>query len=73
MRIMEATKALEGFQTRKALQDSFFLFKKDIDHFFYRIEHESEDETAMQEIPEVMVYILRNMDSTDGSVRTPWV
>jgi leucyl-tRNA synthetase len=40
MRIMEATEALEGFQTRKALQDSFFLFKKDIDHFFYRIEHQ---------------------------------
>jgi leucyl-tRNA synthetase len=58
MRIMEATEALEGFQTRKALQDSFFLFKKDIDHFFYRIEHESENETAIQEIREVMVYVL---------------
>ncbi len=58
MRVMEATEALEGFQTRKALQDSFFLFKKDIDHFFYRIEHESENETAIQEIAEVMVYVL---------------
>ena len=58
MRIMEATEALEGFQTRKALQDSFFLFKKDIDHFFYRINHETEDQTAMEEIAEVLVYVL---------------
>ena len=58
MRIMEATEALEGFQTRKALQDSFFLFKKDIDHFFYRIEHETENDTAIHEIAEVMVYVL---------------
>ena len=58
MRINDATEALEGFQTRKALQDSFFLFKKDIDHFFYRIEHQTEDEEAMKEISEVLVYIL---------------
>ncbi len=73
MRIMEATEALEGFQTRKALQDSFFLFKKDIDHFFYRIEHETEDETAMQEIAEVMVYVLGIWIRLNGSVRTPWM
>jgi len=58
MRIKDATEALEGFQTRKALQDSFFLFKKDIDHLFYRIEHQSEDEEAMNEIAEVLVYVL---------------
>ncbi|UTB33948.1 MAG: leucine--tRNA ligase [Methanobacterium sp. ERen5] len=58
MRIKEATEALEGFQTRKALQDAFFLFKKDIDHLFYRIEHQSEDEEAMKEIAEVLVYLL---------------
>lgn len=58
MRIMDATKALEGFQTRKALQEAFFLFKKDIDHFFFRIEHETEDAVAMEEIAEVLVYIL---------------
>ncbi|ADZ08270.1 leucyl-tRNA synthetase [Methanobacterium lacus] len=58
MRINDATEALEGFQTRKALQDAFFLFKKDIDHLFYRIEHQSEDEEAMNEIAEVLVYIL---------------
>lgn len=58
MRIKDATEALEGFQTRKALQDSFFLFKKDIDHLFYRIEHQTEDEEAMNEIAEVLVYVL---------------
>ncbi len=58
MRIMDTTKAMEGFQTRKALQEAFFLFKKDIDHFFFRIEHETEDAVAMEEIAEVLVYIL---------------
>lgn len=58
MRINDATEALEGFQTRKALQDAFFLFKKDIDHLFYRIEHQTEDEEAMNEIAEVLVYML---------------
>ena len=32
MRIKDATEALEGFQTRKALQELLFIFKKDIDH-----------------------------------------
>jgi leucyl-tRNA synthetase len=58
MRIKDATDALEGFQTRKALQDAFFLFKKDIDHLFYRIEHQTEDEEAMNEVAEVLVYVL---------------
>jgi leucyl-tRNA synthetase len=58
MRIKDATEALEGFQTRKALQDAFFLFKKDIDHFFYRIEHETEDHAAMIEVSKVLVYLL---------------
>ena len=58
MRIKDATEALEGFQTRKALQDAFFIFKKDIDHYFYRIEHEFEDESARKEIAEILAYIL---------------
>ena len=58
MRVRDATEALEGFQTRKALQDAFFLFKKDIDHFFYRIEHETENDAAMKEIAEVLVYVM---------------
>ena len=37
--VKDATKALEAFQTRKALQESLFLLKKDIDHYLYRIKH----------------------------------
>lgn len=35
--IKEATEALEVFQTRKALQESLFLLKKDVDHYMYRV------------------------------------
>lgn len=58
MRIKDATEALEGFQTRKALQELLFIFKKDIDHYFHRIEHELEDEEAKEEISNVLTYIL---------------
>lgn len=37
--IKEATGALEGFQTRKALQNALFLLRKDIDHYLYRVKH----------------------------------
>lgn len=37
--IKNATKALEVFQTRQALQDSLFLLKKDVDHYLYRVKH----------------------------------
>lgn len=37
--IKEATEALDGFQTRKALQESLFLLKKDVDHYLYRVKH----------------------------------
>ena len=57
MRMRDATTALEGFQTRKALQESFFLFKKDIDHYFHRIEG-MDDEASRKEIGEVLVHIL---------------
>jgi leucyl-tRNA synthetase len=57
MRVRDATTALEGFQTRKALQESLFLFKKDIDHYFHRIEG-MDDEASRKEIGEVLVYIL---------------
>ncbi len=43
IRINDATTALEGFQTRKALQDSLFLLKKDVDHYMYRTKHLLED------------------------------
>lgn len=60
MRIKDATEALEGFQTRKALQELLFIFKKDIDHYFHRIEHELEDEAAKEEILNVLTYVLNN-------------
>ena len=37
--IKASTEALEVFQTRKALQESLFLLKKDIDHYIYRVNH----------------------------------
>lgn len=55
MRIRDATEALEGFQTRKALQEALFLFKKDIDYYFRRIGDE-----VNPEIINVLVYILDN-------------
>lgn len=57
MRMRDATTALEGFQTRKALQESLFLFKKDIDHYFHRIEG-MDDEASRKEIGKVLVHIL---------------
>ncbi len=58
MRIRDATEALEGFQTRKALQESLFLFKKDIDHYLHRIEYELGDQESREEISKVLIYIL---------------
>lgn len=60
MRIKDTTEALEGFQTRKALQEALFLFKKDVDHYFHRIEHELNDEDAKKEISNVLTYVLSN-------------
>ena len=37
--IKAAGEALEVFQTRKALQESLFLLRKDIDHYLYRQSH----------------------------------
>jgi len=60
MHIKSATEALEDFQTRKALQESLFLFKKDIDHYFYRIEHELGEEYVYSEISNILIYVLSN-------------
>jgi leucyl-tRNA synthetase len=57
-RIRDATKALEGFQTRKALQETLFLFKKDMDHYLHRVDHELKDENSIGEIRQVLAYIL---------------
>ncbi|MEN4006820.1 MAG: leucine--tRNA ligase [Methanobacteriaceae archaeon] len=60
MRIKDTTEALEGFQIRKALQEALFLFKKDVDHYLHRIEHELEDVVAREEISDVLIYVLSN-------------
>lgn len=57
-RVYDATQALEGFQTRKALQESLFLFKKDIDHYLYRVNSLLTDTAAKEEIAEVLAYVL---------------
>ncbi|KZX14224.1 leucine--tRNA ligase [Methanobrevibacter filiformis] len=56
LRIKDATIALESFQTRKALQDSFFLLKKDIDHYMYRTKHliETKDSAVIYALSTVL-------------------
>ncbi|HMK54251.1 MAG TPA: leucine--tRNA ligase [Methanobacteriaceae archaeon] len=57
-RVKDATEALEGFQTRKALQESLFLFKKDIDHYLYRVDVQMNDPDTKEEIADVLAYVL---------------
>lgn len=57
-RVRDATQALEGFQTRKALQEALFLFKKDIDHYLHRVDHELKEGDGQEEIIQVLAYIL---------------
>lgn len=58
MRIRDSTKALEGFQTRKALQEALFLMKKDVDHYLYRVKHEIKDEKILNEVTDTLTYLL---------------
>ncbi|MDL2246146.1 leucine--tRNA ligase [Methanobrevibacter sp. OttesenSCG-928-K11] len=58
LRIKEATEALEGFQTRKALQESFFLLKKDIDHYIYRAQNNETTAYVLSEVFEKWLKIL---------------
>ena len=51
-KIAMATEALEGFQTRKALQAGLFLFRKDVDYYLNRITAVEEEEK------ETLKYIL---------------
>lgn len=60
IRIANATEALEGFQTRKAVQESLFLFKKDVDHYIHRIENFLDDEDETAEIRFTMEKIIGN-------------
>jgi leucyl-tRNA synthetase len=57
-RVRDATQALEGFQTRKALQEALFLFKKDIDHYLHRVDHKLKEKETQDEITDVLAYIL---------------
>lgn len=63
IRINDATKALEGFQTRKALQDSLFLLKKDVDHYMYRTKHliEENENKCDGEKDEALVFVLSSI------------
>lgn len=51
-KIITATDALEKFQTRKALQSSLFLFRKDVDYYLNRITIIGEEEK------ETLIYIV---------------
>jgi len=58
-KIEEATGALEGFQTRKALQASLFLFRKDIDHYLNRITViENEEKETLKYIVNTWIRLL---------------
>jgi leucyl-tRNA synthetase len=63
LRLKDATAALEVFQTRKALQDSLFLLKKDIDHYLFRVENR-EDESV--------IYVLSTLFKTWIKILTPF-
>ena len=54
-----ATEALEGFQTRKALQASLFLFRKDVDYYLNRITSiESEEKETLKYILNTWIRLL---------------
>ena len=61
LRIKNATEALEVFQTRKALQEAFFLLKKDLDHYMYRTKHliETKDPAMIYVLTKVLESWLR--------------
>ncbi|MCC7554110.1 MAG: leucine--tRNA ligase [Methanobacteriaceae archaeon] len=62
-RIKKSTEALESFQTRKALQESFFLLKKDLDHYMHRNANTDSDE---------YVYVLLNVFENWLKLLTPF-
>ncbi|MDR0900905.1 MAG: leucine--tRNA ligase [Methanobrevibacter sp.] len=66
LRIKDATIALEGFQTRKALQDSLYLLKKDVDHYMYRNKH------LLNEKDPVIIYILSKVLHTWIRILAPF-
>ncbi|MGL4670233.1 MAG: leucine--tRNA ligase [Methanobacteriaceae archaeon] len=60
LRIKEATKSLESFQTRKAAQNALFLLKKDVDHYIYRIRHllEENEDGYLDKVDFEIIYVL---------------
>ncbi|MGC9517308.1 MAG: leucine--tRNA ligase [Methanomicrobiales archaeon] len=58
MRVRDSTEALEGFQTRKALQESLFLLKKDLDHYLYRVKNELNNDEILKEVADTLNYVL---------------
>ena len=59
-KIGDATEALEGFQTRKALQAGLFLFRKDVDYYLNRITSiEQEEKDTLTYINENKVYLIK--------------
>ncbi|MCL2114634.1 MAG: leucine--tRNA ligase [Methanobrevibacter sp.] len=69
IRIKDTTDALEGFQTRKALQDSLFLLKKDIDHYMYRVKHLLESNKR----DEAIVFVLSTVLKSWIKILTPFI
>jgi len=53
LRIKETTKALEKFQTRRAVQEAFFLLRKDVDHYMKRVKYNIDEE-----VKDVLKYLL---------------
>jgi leucyl-tRNA synthetase len=67
LRLRDTTEALELFQTRKALQDSLFLLKKDIDHYLYRVKH------LLDSKDEAVIYVLSTTLKTWIKILTPFI
>ncbi len=65
-RIKAATEALEVFQTRQALQNALFLFKKDVDHYMYRVKH------LINEKDEGVIYVLSTVLESWIKLLTPF-
>jgi len=70
IRIKDATEALERFQTRKALQNSLFLLKKDIDHYMYRIKHLIENSPCDDE---AIIYVLSTILESWIRILAPFI
>jgi leucyl-tRNA synthetase len=73
LRLKDATAALEVFQTRKALQDSLFLLKKDIDHYLYRVKNRiSNEDGNIVSGDEAIIYVLSSVFKTWIKILTPF-